>query len=203
MMDNYSTSVGGVIWLGSQPKIQLKKINTKLGTFVLGNSSEPKDTKYILARVKGGVVNISRELKNNNPDFSLQTIRIEELTRFKDELNEEQMELLEGTLRNRDITFKAEHLLNSEQLDERRLGGLMNEHQKVLRDVLKISTNKIDRMIDAALDVGAYGAKINGSGGGCMFAYAPENPEKILEAVKKISSEAWIVYSDEGTREEN
>jgi len=58
-------------------------------------------------------------------------------------------------------------------------------------------------MIDAALNAGAYGGKINGSGGGgCMFAYAPENPEKVLEAVKKISNDSFIVYSDEGTREE-
>jgi galactokinase len=204
MMDHYSTAVGGVIWLGSQPEIQLKKIDIKLGAFVLGNSSEPKDTKFILSRVKRGVLNISKELMHKHPDFSLQTIRLEELTSFQDELKEEQMELLEGTVRNRDITFEAEQLLNIEQLDERRLGRLMNEHQKVLQDILKISTTKIDMMINAALDAGAYGAKINGSGGGgCMFAYAPENPERVLAAVKKISNEVWIVYSDEGTREES
>jgi hypothetical protein len=36
-----------------------------------------------------------------------------------------------------------------------------------------------------------------------MFAYAPENPEKVYEAVKKISGEAYIVFSAEGTRKEN
>lgn len=46
-------------------------------------------------------------------------------------------------------------------------------------------------------------AKINGSGGGgCMFAYALQEPEIILDAVKKISNNAFIVYSDEGTCEE-
>ena len=35
-----------------------------------------------------------------------------------------------------------------------------------------------EAMIAAALDAGAFGAKINGSGGGgCMFAYAPDRPE--------------------------
>ncbi len=73
----------------------------------------------------------------------------------------------------------------------------------MLKDVLKISTPKIDRMIDATLDAGAYGAKINGSGGGgCMFAYAPENTDKVLEAVKNISPDSHIVKVDEGTREE-
>jgi len=203
MMDHYSSAVGGIIWLGSHPEIQLKNINVKQGTFVLVNSLEPKDTKFILARVKRGILNIVKELLTANPYFSLQTISIEELMRFKDELNDEQMELLEGTIRNRDITYEAEQLLRADKLDERRLGRLMNEHQNVLRDVLKISTPKIDTMINAALDAGAYGAKINGSGGGgCMFAYAPENPEKILEAVKRISNDAWIVAIDEGTKEE-
>ena len=35
-----------------------------------------------------------------------------------------------------------------------------------------------------------------------MFAYSPEEPEIVLDAVKKISNDAYIVYSDEGTREE-
>ncbi len=35
------------------------------------------------------------------------------------------------------------------------------------------------------LDAGAYGAKINGSGGGgCMFAYAPASPEKVKAAIE-------------------
>ncbi len=204
MMDHYSTAVGKVIWLESFPEIKLKKIDTNPGAFVLGNSTEAKDTKFILARVKRGVVNISKELMQNHSDFSLQTISLEDLNRYKDELTEEQMELLEGTIRNREITFEADKLLSAGKFDERRLGRLMNEHQKVLRDVLKISTPKIDKMIDAALNAGAYGAKINGSGGGgCMFAYAPENPEKVLDEVKKISNEAWIVFPDEGTREES
>ncbi len=204
MMDHYSTAVGGIIWLGSVPKIELRKINFKPGAFILGNSQEPKDTKFILARVKRGVLNIAANLKKKNPGFSLQTIPFEELKRYKDELTDEEMELLEGTVRNRDITFEAEQILLAEKPDEKRFGRLMNEHQKVLRDVLKISTEKIDRMIDAALNAGAYGAKINGSGGGgCMFAYAPENTDKVLDAVKKISDDAWIVHSDEGTKIES
>jgi len=59
-------------------------------------------------------------------------------------------------------------------------------------------------MISASLDAGAAGAKINGSGGGgCMFAYAPGDPHKVLDAVKKFTDEAWIIYPDEGVRIEN
>jgi galactokinase len=202
MMDHYSTSVGGVIWLESFPQIHLDEIKPKLGSFVLGNSQEPKDTKYILARVKKGVINIVADMQKKSPEFSLQTIRLEELDRYADGLNQEQLELLQGTIRNRDITFEARQALLAQPLNHQRIGRLMNEHQNVLRDVLQISTPKIDKMIEAALNAGAFGAKINGSGGGgCMFAYAPEGSEKVLEAVSSVAPESWIVNVDVGTKE--
>lgn len=203
MMDHYSTSVGNVIWLESVPKIKLEKINSRLGTFVLGNSLEPKDTKAILARVKDGVLNILNELSKKYSDFSIHKIKLDEIEDYKKHLSTEQYELLSGTLMNRDITFKAKKIFETEPFNDMLIGGLLNQHQNILRDVLKISTKKIDRMIDVALNAGAYGAKINGSGGGgCMFAYAPVNSEKVLEAIKMISNDSFIVHSDEGTREE-
>jgi galactokinase len=201
MMDHYSTAIGNVIWLESVPKIKLELLRPKLGSFILANSLEPKDTKYILSRVKKGVLNIAAELSKKDPGFSLQTAQLEDIDRFKDDLNEELYELLRGTIRNRDITFEAHKVLSAKDVNEQRLGRLMNEHQTVLRDVQRISTTKINKMIETVLDEGALGAKINGSGGGgCMFAYAPNNTKKILEAVKRFTNEAWIVNIDEGTR---
>jgi galactokinase len=203
MMDHYSTSVGNIIWLESVPKIKLEKINSRLGAFVLSDSREPKDTKAILTRVKQGVLNIVNELRKINSEFSLHSIRLDEIEEYKKYLSNEQYELLGGTVKNRDITTAAKKVFETIPLDGKKIGILLNDHHKILRDVLRISTSKIDRMIDAALSAGAYGAKINGSGGGgCMFAYAPENPEKVLKAVKMISNDSFVVYSDEGTREE-
>ena len=55
--------------------------------------------------------------------------------------------------------------------------------------------------MDAASNAGALGGKINGSGGGgCMFAYAPNNPEDVAEAIEKAGGKAYIVQKDEGTR---
>ncbi|MBK7107332.1 MAG: GHMP kinase [Ignavibacteriae bacterium] len=203
MMDHYSTSVGGIIYLSSFPKIDLKIVNAKLGSFVLGNSNEPKDTKFILANVKNRVLELTKLLKSNHPDFSLQYVNINEIEKYKSELSSNQYELLLGTIQNRNITFEAEKVLQSDNIDHKHLGKLMTQHHNILRDVLKISTPKIEEMIYAALEAGAYGAKINGSGGGgCMFAYAPENTEQVFEAVKKISSDTFIVEVDKGTVEE-
>jgi len=201
MMDQYSTSLGGVIYLESYPEIKVKKVPTSLGNFVLGNSGEPKDTKTILARVKDRTLKVVKELRRSFPDFSLQKVSMTELDMYSKNLDREQIDLLRGTIKNRDITRRAIKVLETFPVDHKLVGQLINEHQEVLRDVLRISTPKIDRMIESSLEAGAYGAKINGSGGGgCMFAYAPENPGKVKEAIEKAGGEAFIIKVDEGTR---
>ncbi len=201
MMDQYSTAIGSIIFLASYPEIQVRKLDAKLSQFVLGNSGEPKDTKFILARVKGEIQKVVQDLRKSHPEFSLQTISEAEIDSFSASLTEEQLDLLHGTIRNRDITMQALKVLDDTALDHKLIGKLLNDHQVVLRDILKISTPKIDRMIQAALNAGAYGAKINGSGGGgCMFAYAPKDPQKVKEAIEKEGGEAYLVTVDEGTR---
>ena len=77
---------------------------------------------------------------------------------------------------------------------------MLTKHHTILRDVLKVSTSKIEVMLEAALNAGALGGKINGSGGGgCMFAYAPKNPEAVAEAIEKVGGKAHIVESTAGS----
>jgi galactokinase len=200
MMDHYSTAIGGVIYLSSFPNVVIKKLSPKLGAFILGNSSEPKDTKAILARVKYGVLKIIDYLKKSISEFNLHLMKPKDISNVASYLDKSQLELFVGTVANKLITEQALQVLKEKIIDHNKFGQLLNEHHKILRDNLKISTPKIDRMIDAALKAGALGAKINGSGGGgCMFAYAPHNPEVVLEEVKKIAPDSHIVYVDKGT----
>lgn len=201
MMDHYSTAYGGIITLDFHPELRVEKISADLKTLVLGDSREPKNTKYILAQVKDRVLRVVKHLSAKHPTFSLHEATKESVDEFRNELTNEEYELLIGTLHNRDLTVEARRLLKQHPLDHHRLGAMLTEHQSVLRDVLKISTPKIDRMLDAALDAGAYGGKINGSGGGgCMFAYAPERPEYIAEAIERCGGKTYIVSVDSGTR---
>jgi galactokinase len=200
MMDQYSTALGGIITLDSSPTVTVKKMGPKLGMFVLGDSGEPKDTKLILSRVKEQIQRVVGVLRKKHSGFSLKTITEKEIDSYSDDLTMEQLELLRGTIKNRNITRKAENILNMLPLDHKKIGKLLTEHHVVLRDILKISTTKIDRMIEASLKAGAYGAKINGSGGGgCMFAYAPVNTDKVKDAIEKEGGIAYIVHVDEGT----
>jgi galactokinase len=204
MMDHYSTACGGVLALAFHPRLQIEKIRPPLKSFVLGDSQEPKDTKGILARVKNGVLKIAQQLTERYPKFSLHTIALNDLERYLGDLDAEQRSLLWGTLRNRDITTAALRLLRQPDFAHRQFGVLLNECQAMLRDNLKISTPKIDRMIEAALRAGAYGGKINGSGGGgCMFVYAPEHPDEVAQALEAVGGKAYVVQVDSGTHNES
>lgn len=204
MMDHYSTAVGGVVYLESTPAIRLEAYQPRLGTFVLGDSGEPKDTIGILGRVKFGMLRIVSELTHFDPTFSLHTTNIDALTTYKNRLSPDDYTLLAGNLANRDILRQALALIRAHSpatpLDDHRFGQLLTEHHVNLRDAQRISTPKIDRMLDAALAAGALGGKINGSGGGgCLFAYAPTNPEPVAEAIRQAGGRPYIVSVDEGT----
>jgi galactokinase len=203
MMDQYSTAFGGVLYLKFHPVLFPERLQVPLGSFVLGNSGEPKNTKFILSHVKGRILDIMSKVIHRYPQFSLQTNSIEDVQQLGRLLTSGEQELLRGTLRNRDITNEAYNLFHQKTFDEFRFGKLLNEHQVILRDILHISTTKIDAMLDAALKAGAYGGKINGSGGGgCMFAYAPDNPEHVAEAIRSAGGTAYIIHLDDGTRNE-
>lgn len=71
-------------------------------------------------------------------------------------------------------------LLNQEW---ERLGILMNENQRLLQE-LGVSTEKLDKMCQAACQAGAYGAKLSGAGGGdCMIALVDPKKKKSVEQV--------------------
>jgi galactokinase len=199
MMDHYSTALGGIIALDFHPAVRYEVLASALGSFVLGDSGEPKDTVRILANVKNRILSISERLKAADPLFSLQSLQREDVSRIMVNGDRAERRLLDATILNRDITRQAREYLKAPSLDHGRVGQLLIDHQAALRDVLGISTPKIDRMIDAALRAGALGGKINGSGGGgCMFVYAPDHAEAAAEAIESVGGKAYVVHADAG-----
>ncbi|TDE12951.1 GHMP kinase [Dyadobacter psychrotolerans] len=200
MMDHYSTSVGEVIYLESQPEIKLEVFQPNLGTFVLGDSKQAKDTLGVLKHVKFGMLDAIDKIKKKDPSFSLHTFPAELAPDFQNLLTHDEYTLLKGNLSDREVLKEALAMFRSNKINHHRFGELLTIHQESLRDAKKVSTKKINGMIDSALNAGAYGAKINGSGGGgCMFAYAPENPEAVAQAIEKAGGAAYLIKVDEGT----
>lgn len=200
MMDHFAASFGSILFIDfSVPGGEQIPLAAKLGHFVLGDSMQPKDTKGILARVKQGTLHAMSLLVQKNQQLKIHTLSLEELEHFKELLSQEQYALLKGNIINRELTEQAKTLLQQKKIDHQKLGELLNAHQNELRDRLRISTPKIDRMIDAALKAGALGAKINGSGGGgCMFAYAPKSYEAVVESIKLAGGKPYIIQVDKG-----
>lgn len=201
MMDHLSTAIGNVVYLEFVPRTTAEALHPNLGSFVLADSCEPKDTIGVLKRAKFARLDLIDRIKKYLPDFDLHHFDSEEKENLKKFLSDDEYILLTGTLRNRDILREALQLFKVNKMTDEILGNLLIEHQGILRDVLQISTPKIDRMLAAAMDAGALGGKINGSGGGgCMFVYAPNSPEKVAEAIEKVGGKSYIIKIDAGTQ---
>jgi len=82
------------------------------------------------------------------------------------------------------------------------LGELMNINHALLCAV-GVSTFSLDKLVYAAREAGAYGAKLTGAGGGgCMIALSPPNKAKqITKAIESAGGKAFAAKkSNEGVR---
>jgi galactokinase len=60
--------------------------------------------------------------------------------------------------------------------DAAALGRLLLESHASLRDRLRVSCDALDRLVDAAMESGATGARLTGAGfGGCAVAFCPRS----------------------------
>ena len=80
-----------------------------------------------------------------------------------------------------------------------KIGKLMCKNHALLQK-LGVSTEKLDKMCNAAIDAGAYGAKLSGAGGGdCMIAIIPEEKrEKIEQAIENAGGAVIKVNPNAG-----
>ncbi|PWJ58900.1 galactokinase [Dyadobacter jejuensis] len=205
MMDHYSTAMGHVIYLESTPELSVKTLTPPLGTFVLGDSLEPKDTLGILARCRFGMEAVFQKIKQTDPSFSIFDIGLEDSLSYQKFLTKDEYSLLKANIEDRDILLEGKKLLSTSVATDQshfdqRFGELLYAHHLNLRDHKRTSTPKIERMMDAALKAGALGGKINGSGGGgCMFVYAPQGAENVADAIRQQGGKSYIMQVDKGT----
>ncbi len=198
-MDQFSIALGNFIYLRSKPTVKVENLSPKLGAFVLGDSLQEKDTQKILKHVKYGMLAALEKIKKVNPLFDIMKVNIEAANDFKNMLSPDELILVKGNISDHKILCAAKKLLENNTINDAELGQLLTQHQNNLRDAKRISTEKINRMLEAAMKAGALGGKINGSGGGgCMFAYAPHNSENVAEAIEKAGGKAHIIYVDRG-----
>jgi mevalonate kinase len=89
-----------------------------------------------------------------------------------------------------DIVKKARKAI--ETGTHEKLGELMDQNHKLLQDI-EVSSPDLDKLVSAAKEAGAKGAKLSGAGrGGNMIALADENLEKIEHALLSAGAKRVI-----------
>jgi len=202
-MDHYTSALGGILLLRFAPRLTVKKIDAALHPFVLADSSERKKTTDTLGFIKKNVREGLKQIQKSIPDFNLNKGLGEKENAEVEKLPPVSKRLVKGTFMTRDLTRQGEKLFRRKALDQEHFGHLLSRQQHVLREYMQVSTPKIDKMIDTALNAGALGAKINGSGeGGSIFAYTSHDPHKVASALEEISTSVHIVQIDQGVKRE-
>ena len=175
-MDQYASSFGGLVFIDNTLEpAKLQKIIVKSELpIVIGDTMQQKDTQRILAW-------LGERFKKGEEKF------------------------MEGVKEITRIVLEAKKELEREQVNLERIGELMNENQYYLKNYLKvsgdcpISKSKLDTLIEAALNAGAIGAKLSGSGGGgCMIALTkPNEREAVAKAIQRVGGMPYITRVSE------
>ncbi|MFC5683667.1 mevalonate kinase family protein [Flavobacterium sp. MAHUQ-51] len=203
MMDHYSIGVGNVVYINTVNPFSVEIIGKELDGLVTGVSGVPKETIGLIGELKENALLAIEVIKSNFKNFDLSKTEIEDLQYFVNYLPDHLVPYFEAAVKNHYYTKMALIEFQKPVLDLKKIGELMNGHHAVLRDLLKITVPRIDAMIDAALKVGAYGAKIVGSGGGgSIVAIAePGKESEVVEAMLAAGAvEAYAVNVDPGAR---
>ena len=201
-MDQYTIALGNIIYIDTSQSFSYEQIGTELEGLVLGVSGIPKKTIGLLGTLKGNAQEAIAQVKTARPGFQLEKASTNDIEPLSEYISETLQPYFYAAVMNHDITQKAKRHLNEKTPDLKTIGALMTAHHEVLKDILKITVPRIDAMISAALDAGAYGAKIVGSGGGgSIVALAPpENKNAVIEAIKKAGAvDAYEVLVEKGT----
>jgi galactokinase len=169
------------------------------GVWILADSGEPKDTLQCLRRCKQDRLQLLSDPLMGDWDAEAPSRDLTEL----------EQQLWDTTLINRNSEQEANRLWKQESpsLNDASMGHslalLMKRHHEALRDGLGLSTPRLEAMNQAALDAGAWGFKVVGSGGGgCAVAWAPtDKADAVAIAMKEVGAVAtWVFQSKEPVR---
>ncbi|MFO7947232.1 MAG: galactokinase family protein [Armatimonadota bacterium] len=201
MMDHYTSAVGGLLYIDCQEPITVEPLPAKIGEFVLGDTGVRKNNNALITQSRSATTEGIEILKEKIEGFDFRSTPYEEAKPHIEQMPTEIGRRVRANMINRDICQEARWLLSKPDFDSERVGELLYQHQAQLRDGVGVSHPRLDELIDAAMEAGALGGKLNGAGGGgCMFAYAPGCQEEVAEAIEKAGGTPYIVSRTEGAR---
>lgn len=200
-MDQFSIALGNIIYLETGKDFSFEVLNLSLDGLIIAESGVKKDTIGLLKTLKENSWKAIHKVEKHVPNFNINEAKIENLKDYLVCLPNELKPYFEAALGNFEVTKKALLEFKKEVLDLEKIGVLMNQHHHYLKNLLKITVPKIDKMIDAAINAGALGAKIVGSGGGGSIVVLSDkkNEQQILDAILAAGAkDAYAVAVDKG-----
>ena len=196
MQDHLASSFGGTNFLTFSPNVTVTPLKFKLKghLFIVNSGSQKKDTVGDLAILKEQLLIAINNAKETDPTFDLQIFPTKLVSKLG--LNNKEETLLEGILemRNITLTLKRELRVNEGIISHKLLGEFLNKQQIIIESNLEIKNKLIQKTIHDVLNLGAEGAKVNGSGkGGAIIAvFPPETDEKQIE--EQIKNAGYSVF---------
>ena len=189
-MDQYSIAIGNTTFLETGSKFSYKEIDSGINSFIIANSGVSKNTDGVLNLLKNKALDAIRKIQKINSQFNIAQCKKDEIKNYSKFLDYESLIYFSAAVENHDITLKALKEMENSNTNIKVLGELMNLHHSILKNKLKITVPRIDRMIDAANLAGAYGSKIIGSGGGgsivviCDF----KNEKNMIKSIRQAGA---------------
>ncbi len=198
MMDHYTCSLGGVLFMDFKEK-KIEVLRKDLDGIVVSNSLVPKRTIEVLERARELQTKALEELKKVYDRFDVRKTDYKTSLELLEKIPVELKKYGRAAIENYELTKKGKEILKKDKISPTELGELLNKHQAILRDLLEVSHPVIDDMLREAIKAGAYGGKINGSGsGGTLIVYAPGKENEVIEVFKKMGKPSWKVKVSEG-----
>jgi galactokinase len=184
MMDQAVCALGGTQSLSFAPEFQATHLSSPPGNWILFDSQQPKDTLGVLERAKHRRLELLEEWRAME-EWSWQSHR----RRFPQHWSAEDRQLMSTTIENKIVSEQGTLEARREQPSKQRLGSLLTEHHHWLSAGIQVSTDRIDGILKSALEAGALGGKINGSGGGGtgFVLCLDQDQDRVMEAIEAAS----------------
>ncbi|MGB0375562.1 MAG: mevalonate kinase family protein [Flavobacteriaceae bacterium] len=185
LMDQYTIALGGLVHLDTRSGKHLR-LSSDLGSLIVVDSGIPKETLEILTRSKTYALEAIARVQKQDPSFAIEQATERDFKQWSSLMTPEILPYWEAGIYNHLITQKALKALQEPLLDLPHIGKLMAAHQKFLSQNIQNTPQPIQKQMTLAMKMGAWGAKIVGSGGGgCYVIIAPEKLH--LELISAIS----------------
>lgn len=202
-MDQYSIGLGNIMYLETGKHTNYELFYEHLPGLIVAESGIPKDTTGVLGELKEKALLAIRQIKEKLPGFKISNASKADLPKLLNCVSDDLRVYLEAAVLNHDITRRALEEFRKPKWNVEYIGRLMTEHHNILKKYLGITLPQIDLMIDGAINAGALGAKIVGSGrGGSIVVLSRDgNQDKVIDVLLSAGAkDAYAVTVDQGAR---